>query len=206
MALMSISDRKLGIVIIAAGNSSRLGQPKQLVPFRGKTLLQRCIDLAENITTQITCVLGYQADSFKNSVESTKTKFIINKNWHQGMGTSISIGVDSYKQLDGLMVILCDQYLIDLADLRKLVSQWKKEPSKIIASQYFDIKKEQFIEGAPAVFPSKYFDQLLALKEKGARDLIKNNSADVVKILLKNAAIDLDTKSDLLNLQIGDKP
>ena len=207
-----MKDKLLGIVIIAAGNSSRLGTEKQLVKFRGQTLLKNSIDLALNFSTYAVCILGHQADRVKlnvrnNNHNNTKYSnnsdidFVTNHNWQQGMGSSIAIGCEHFcnqeRKFDAVMVMLCDQYLLQPEDLQQLLHGWQRYPNKIIASEYFEKKTNKLVIGAPAIFPQQYFDSLRELKEKGAKKIIEQNEASRVAIPIKNAATDLDTINDM---------
>ena len=190
------SAKKLGIIIIAAGNSSRLGQAKQLIEISGVSLLQKTLSIAEQLSNDSVCILGHDADRFESKLERSSCKILVNENWLLGMGSSIACGVNFFMgKVDAVMILLCDQYRLTMADLTQLVEQWQNEPDKIIASQYIEKKCNKLIEGAPAIFPNRYFDSLIRLEEKGARDIL--NKDNVIVVSLDNAAFDLDTADDL---------
>lgn len=196
--ILSEQNHKLAIIIVAAGNSSRLGQTKQLVKRGNINLLQQTIHLAKQTHNEFVCILGHNADGIieKTKIEDRDT--LINVKWRQGMGTSIAIGVTFFmNKVDGILILLCDQYRLKPEDIQKLVQAWNNHPQHIIASQYFEKQQGSIIQGAPAIFPKRFFPQLMTLKEKGARHLIIKNQSDVIPILLENAAFDLDTKDDL---------
>ncbi len=196
--MKKLSPAKLGIVIIAAGNSSRLGQAKQLVEIAGVSLLQQSINIAKRFSENSVCVLGYEAERLETKLKYSTSKILINESWQQGMGSSISCGVNFLSdKIDAVMILLCDQYRLTGSDLERLIQTWQSNPQKIVASQYFEKKCNKLIKGAPAIFPKPYFASLMALKEKGARDILKKNQTRVTAVLLKNAAFDLDTKDDL---------
>jgi len=192
------SEKKLGIIIIAAGNSSRLGQAKQLLEISGISLLQRTVSIAEGLSGYSVCILGYEADRLASNLDPSSCKILINENWRVGMGSSIACGVDFFiEKVDAVMILLCDQYRLTMTELGPLVKQWQNKPDKIIASQYFDRKYNKLIEGAPAIFPQRYFSSLMELKEQGARDILRKNHQNVMTVLSENAAFDLDTENDL---------
>jgi molybdenum cofactor cytidylyltransferase len=205
---MHITKEKLGILVIAAGNSSRLGQPKQLVHYKDQGLLEKTLKLAEKLSDDIVCVLGYEAQVIKNSLKNNeglaKCNFVVNDYWQQGMGSSISCGVKILNHLDDIMIMLCDQYLIDSQDLDLLITEWKKQPNRLIASQFIELKTNNLITGAPAIFPSQFFSQLETLREKGARHILQNKKNAVIPVTMHNAATDLDTKHDLTILRDGE--
>jgi len=192
----------LGVIVIAAGNSSRLGQSKQLVSFGESCLLEHAIDLANWVSDKVICVLGYDANNIEQQLMNDKNTFVCNENWREGMGSSIALGVQLLSEkVNAVMILLCDQYLLNQEDLENLMGHWHNIDRLIVASQYCDKSKNELIVGAPAIFPKAYFPQLMALKEKGAREILDNNLQYVVPVLTDNAAIDLDTKKDLKYLQ-----
>ncbi|MBV1911096.1 MAG: nucleotidyltransferase family protein [Kangiellaceae bacterium] len=197
----------LAIVIIAAGNSSRLGENKQLITFNGKTLLQHSIALASFLTDKTLCVLGYEAEKIKNNLADIHFRSVTNQNWKSGMGSSIATGVEYWtsNQLvsapDAIMILLCDQYLLTIEDLEMLYKSWKEYPNKITASQYSqEGNSNDVILGAPAIFPSSHFPELLKLKSQGARKILEQNRMALSAVNIKNAGWDLDTPNDLLQL------
>ena len=200
---------QLGLVIIAAGNSSRLGEAKQLVQVGEQTLLGRTIDLAEQLAEHCICVVGFDAEKMQRVITAKKIKFVINSQWAAGMGTSIACGVQQLPaNCAAVLILLCDQWAIELADLKTLKSAWQKSPDKIIASEYFEPKLQQTVLGAPAIFPRQFFPQLMLLKETGARKILNQNKNQLIAVPLDHAAFDLDTPQDLNNFysQIKTKP
>ena len=190
--------KDLGIMVIAAGNSSRLGQPKQLVEISGISLLQKTVSIAEQLSKTSVCVLGHDIERYKANLTLASCKILVNENWLQGMGSSIACGSTFFeKKVDAVMILLCDQYRITKADYERLVEQWQNEPDKIIASQYFDSKIKTLVDGVPVIFPKRYFNSLMSLREKGARDILRKNQKNTIKVLLENAVFDLDTEEDL---------
>lgn len=193
----------LEIIIIAAGNSSRLGQAKQLINFCNNTLLQNTINLTSHFKHKTTCVLGHKVNEITQQTNFKQVKIIINHQYLTGMGSSIAFGVKSLsKDVDAVMILLCDQYLLQNVDIENLIFHWKKSHNtKIIASQYFLNSQNKLIEGAPAIFPKCYFNNLLALKEKGAQKILQKNKSKLIAVTINNAAFDCDTKTDLLLLK-----
>lgn len=190
--------KSLTCLIIAAGNSSRLGQPKQLVLKSSKSLLRNTVELAESISSQVICVLGYGAERMTLELMDSHTYPVINHNWKQGMGSSIACGVESIKyETDAVMILLCDQWQLTYYDLNDLLKCWQQHPQQIIASEYFDNRKQKSIIGAPAIFPQRYFSELCQLKTTGAKQLIQKHQEFVKTVQLDNAAFDLDVVEDL---------
>lgn len=201
----------LGAVIIAAGNSSRLGQAKQLIKFNGESLLRNTLKLAESTSEKYICILGSNADSIEKQLDLESDRIMTNQNWQVGMGSSIALGVETLSvqagkdPIDAILVLLCDQYLLTAGDIRKLVSQWQLSKNKLTASQYFDKKNDNWVLGAPAIFPRRYFDELMNLSDKGARKILNRERNNLNVVDIENASIDLDTPEDLLLLTATNK-
>ena len=189
---------KLAIIIIAAGNSSRLGQPKQLVSKGHCSLLKYTAEIALQHTQSVTCVVGYDAKTISRELNGLSVECLINLNWQQGMGTSIACGIKNLTQdIDGVMILLCDQWALTSQDLEMLIQQWKQNPTEIVASQYPGKKSEADIIGVPAIFSKQFFNQLAQLKETGARKILMSNLDNVIPLKIQNAELDLDTPEDL---------
>ena len=180
---------ELGILILAAGSSSRMGRPKQLLPWKKTTLLGHTIDLARCICEQYVVVLGAHADLIRPHVPKGKT--LMNKNWQQGMGTSLAQGfafLEESSSPTAILVLVVDQPLLDLDHFHALIAAHQNYPEKICASNY------KGNPGVPAIFPKKFFESFKSLKaDFGARKLMKSNKDSVVVIETKGQLLDLDT-------------
>lgn len=204
----STAELKLACVLIAAGNSSRLGQPKQLIEIDNQSLLDRAVSLSQYVSDQTYCVLGFQDCQFRAEIKDSNIEVLINKEWREGMGSSIARGLEAVNdQFDGVLIMLCDQWALVKKDLLSLKHQWLESPESIVASQYQDLRSfykadknneiEDMVLGAPAIFPKRMFSELKLLREVGARKLIYKNINQVKKVHINNATFDLDTKEDL---------
>ncbi len=192
----------LATIIIAAGNSSRLGHSKQLIIRDNENLLQSIINKAEQIDSDVYCILGYQSEQILNQINTKKTRFIVNKNWQIGMGSSIACGMKQIgKHIESVLILLCDQWALSTTDIHTLYKQWRHNRDKIVASYYQEKKSEQPTLGAPAIFPRIYFPQLAELTSTGARKLLIKNQHKLIKVNLPNAGFDLDTTEDLALLR-----
>ncbi len=193
---------KLAILVLAAGKSRRLGQPKQLVVVDGQTLLERTARLAGEFSREVYCVLGYDAKNIAVVLEKLPVTCLTNKNWESGMGSSIALGVSQLgRDIDAVLILLCDQWALTHKDMDMLHQQWKANPQKIVASRYLDDENNEQVCGVPAVFPRKYFCQLTQLKKTGARKLLANYRSEVIDVEINNAGFDLDEPRDLQTLR-----
>ncbi len=184
---------KLAIVILAAGCSSRLGQPKQLVLFKGTSLIAHQCRQALDVCEQVYCVLGYEPDKIAQSLEHLPINVMKNKNWQSGLSSSIATAVSQLPDdIDGALLLLVDQWKIVTQDLHNLNEHWLQFPEYIVCAG------DENLQGPPVIFPRKYFSQLANLAEgNGAKQVIKKHSKQVKMIAMEHAFIDLDTPEQL---------
>ncbi|NMP30907.1 nucleotidyltransferase family protein [Thalassotalea sp. M1531] len=192
----------MAIIIIAAGNSSRLGQPKQLVHFQGEPLLLRQINLALSVSDNVYVVLGSQSEKFQSMLENMPVNVIDNENWQQGMGSSIACGFAQIGSVAAAMLLLVDQWRVTTDDLVLLVQSWQQQPDNIHAcswhNQEVGSEKENVSFGPPVVFPKAFFTKLIGLSGQIGAKPILNKYLDHVQFhQIRNAEYDLDTPSQL---------
>jgi molybdenum cofactor cytidylyltransferase len=190
-----------GIVILAAGTSSRFGATKQLASFNGKTLLQHVIDAADAAgAAPIVVVIGVKAIEVKASIEDRKVAIVLNKDWKEGMSSSIAAGVAAIKELNNkiknIIIAVCDQPFVT-EEIFEQLDQIQKETGKsIVACAYANTI------GTPVLFTGKYIGYLIELTgDKGAKQLIKNHPEDVATLDFPKGAVDIDTQEDLDKFQ-----
>ena len=163
---------KIAILILAAGSSSRMGSPKQLLKWKNSNLLNHTICKAIELNAKkIIVVLGANADMIIPEIDHKEVKILINKDWENGLGSSISAGVNHILQsstgIDGLLIILADQPLIENDHYLKLMNAFSSGNKAIITTEYNDSKL-----GVPALFSKIYFKDLIDLNSDfGAKQL-----------------------------------
>jgi molybdenum cofactor cytidylyltransferase len=186
------------ILILAAGNSSRLGQPKQLIEFQGETLIRRITKTALTISDDVLIVLGANAELIEADLKpfTGQVKTVFNPDWQKGMGTSIRIGVQQLaKNVDAIMVLLCDQPFVTAEKLQELLQTFANFHQPIIACEY----KNQL--GVPMLFDKTIFPELLNLKgDKGARAFLHKYEGKIGVIDFQEGNFDVDTLEDLKQL------
>jgi molybdenum cofactor cytidylyltransferase len=186
------------VLVLAAGASRRLGQPKQLVKLGGRPLLHRVVANASSLAGHaVTVVLGAHANELSRLLAHSPASTVINRDWEEGVGSSIRRGMTALPPgCEAVLLLLGDQVGVTADDLRRLANAWKGEPSVIAASMY-----EQHL-GVPAIFPHPFFNELGELRgDEGARKIIERNQYRVTRVPMPNAALDLDTPEDLQRLQ-----
>jgi molybdenum cofactor cytidylyltransferase len=185
------------ILILAAGASTRLGQPKQLVQLRGRPALHVVLSNAVAIAgNAVTVVVGANAGRLSYLLSHSPASSIVNKHWEEGLASSLRCGLGVVPpSADALMIVLGDQVCVTSDDLRRLLAAWNEQPNVIATAAY-----GQTI-GAPAIFPRAYFGELAQLRgDQGARRVLLRNPDRLVRVPMPNAAIDLDTPEDLAAL------
>lgn len=188
---------KVGIIILAAGNSSRMeGEPKQLLKFKGQSLLRRAAETALKTDCRpVLVVLGANAERLRSEVEDLPLIIEINQNWARGMGGSLKTGLSKLLEIetesDAVIVSLCDQPRVAAEIYNRLIILQQETGKPIVASEY------ENITGVPALFARVMFDELLSLQgDTGAKFVIKKYADSVEKISVSEAASDVDTKQD----------
>jgi len=184
----------LSILIPAAGASRRLGQPKQLVRYKGKTLIQQTVECAQSLSpAEIIVVTGAGETPIKETLRKYPVRWISNPQWAMGMGHSIAIGARAVDTASaGLMILLCDQWRIRPHDLRGLANTWQPDRERIVCARVQDRCCP------PVIFPSACFEALGSLEgDRGAQGVLAANPKLLVHVPMANAAFDLDTPAHL---------
>ena len=193
---------KTAILILAAGESKRMGEPKQLLPYNNSTLLLHSIEQANNIKySDVFIVIGaHFADVFK-SIRGQKATILKNNNWEDGMGSSLSKGIELIKKknnYDRVLVTLADTPLVNTEHYEELISLSDATGKRIILTNYDEVS------GVPAIFDKSLFNELSLLSHnEGAKPVVKKYKKEVLKMDSKTPFFDIDTKEayqKLLNL------
>ncbi|WP_192349918.1 NTP transferase domain-containing protein [Algoriphagus sp. Y33] len=192
---------KTGIIILAAGESSRLGYPKQIAQFNGKTLLQLAIDAAnDSKADKRVLVLGAFRDEIKKTFPGASIPNIPNPHFQKGMSSSIKIGMEymlKFDKPDQVIIMLCDQPFVDAKILNKLIATQKKEGKGIVACAYSKTI------GVPILFGEAHFKELMELTgDEGAKNIALAHEDDLVAIPFPKGKVDIDTEEDLRDLNL----
>ncbi|MDG1040888.1 MAG: nucleotidyltransferase family protein, partial [Polaribacter sp.] len=177
----------------AAGASSRMGEPKQLLPWNNQTLIEHQLNnlLKTNTTTSV--VLGANAEKISSVIDSLPISIFTNPKWQNGMGNSISFGIQQLLEkdanIDGILISLIDQPLLTTEYFNKIIESFQINKKQIIVSQ-----SENGWLGAPVLFDKTYFDELINLKgDEGAKLIISKNKNKIHLILAETILQDIDT-------------
>jgi CTP:molybdopterin cytidylyltransferase MocA len=189
-----MSDPAHAVVVLAAGGSRRLGRAKQLVEIDGETMVRRAARMAlETGPAQGLIVVGAGADAVWRAVADLALTRVDCADWATGLSATIRAAVRALDAgVDAALLVLCDQPALEAAHLRKLVQLWRADPGRAVASSYAGTL------GVPAVLPRSWFASLGALTgDRGARELLRDRSADVGLVPAAALARDVDLYSDL---------
>lgn len=187
---------RFGAVILAAGSSSRMGTPKQLLEIEGRPLIVRAVEAAlASPAWPVVVVLGAHAEKIRPALARLPVLIAENPAWSEGMAASIRTGIATLGQfsrrLDGALLALCDQPAFSANAIAQLVAAQARSGRGIAAARYSGRN------GAPALFLRRHFPALARLTgEEGARALLNGDPTGVVPVDLPELAVDLDTPED----------
>ncbi len=147
---------------------------------------------------RIIVVVGANSEAVAQAVSDLPVKMVLNEDWQQGLASSLKTGLNSVEpDCRAVLITLCDQVLVTEEHLRQLAEHWNSDPSLIIASDYAGTV------GTPAIIPTEFYPQLLALEgDAGAKSILKNNAGRVSTLPIPEAAFDIDSPADLEKLHI----
>lgn len=185
----------IGTIILAAGESSRLGQPKQLLEKNGQPLVRHMAQLAHDLNAgPVVVVVGAKAEAVTGALHDIQVRIVPNPDWQTGMASSLKIGVETLERTfpEAILVLLTDQPYVSRALLEQLIETATSSHKAIVASEYGDTL------GVPVLFRPEFFDALKSLTgDTGARKLVQQHPDDVVGVPFEQGNIDLDTPEDV---------
>jgi molybdenum cofactor cytidylyltransferase len=197
--------RKIGAVILAAGGSSRFGQPKQLLAFHGKTLVRIVIDAAREAgCSPVMVVIGNNSERLHRELTDANVIAVRNASWQRGIGSSIRTGVQALRdhapEVEAIFLLACDQPAVSARLIEGMIAMQSATKKDVVASSYADTV------GVPALFDRSLFEDLLSLgDESGAKSIILQNPERVVQFAFPDGAIDIDTGDDWESLNARER-
>jgi molybdenum cofactor cytidylyltransferase len=189
-------------IILAAGESRRLGQPKQLLAYCGETLLARAIRLANEAgASAVLVVLGANFETIRHAIRSSNSIPVHNDRWRQGIASSIEAGMRALSvcapEADGVLLMGCDQPRLTADHLGALIAAFEGQAAAVIAASSY-----AGVHAVPAVFPRSAFAELQALRgDRGARSVIESAPCPVVAMEFSGGEVDIDLPEDLAQLK-----
>jgi molybdenum cofactor cytidylyltransferase len=186
-------------IVLAAGASTRLGQPKQLVQLDGEALLHRAARLAlEAGCSPVIVVLGFEAERMQQALNGLQVRTVVNPEWQSGMASSLRCGIEEVEQNDPerVLLLLSDQPCLSIDVLQALLQKSDESHLPITASHYANTL------GVPAIFHRELFSELKNIEgDKGARQVIERHRSHAISVDFMQGAVDIDTPADLRAFQ-----
>jgi molybdenum cofactor cytidylyltransferase len=185
-----------GIVVLAAGGSSRFGSPKQLAELHDKPLVKRVVDAALGVPDSfVVVVIGAYRDAVANVIRDLSVTSVFNEEWSTGLASSIRAGILKLQQeapgTRACIITVCDQPFLSSEVFNNLIGRHEQTRRGICASTY------DGVVGTPALFVSQYYSHLLRLeRDEGAKKIILANNEDVELVPFEQGGIDIDTQAD----------
>jgi len=195
--MISSSAPNVAAVLLAAGGSTRMGEPKQLIRLGGRSLVRRASEVALRSRCEaLFVVAGAESGVIRSELGDLRATVVIARNWHEGLSRSIRCGVDAVSRsadpsFDALLLLLADQPEVTCAHLNALLDAYRTNEAAMVATQYAGTL------GVPAVFGRRHFTALGALPgDRGAKTLLFADPA-TGRVPFEPAALDIDTRGDL---------
>ena len=194
---------KIGLIILAAGAATRMGRPKQLLSYQGRSLILHAVEVAlASMSQPIIVVLGAYVEQIKPELMLKAVQVVENSQWQEGMSSSIRAGISmllkTNSKLDAVIISLADQPLVSPQIFNQLIQSYQETQKVIIASKYNETT------GVPALFSNALFPELMQLEgDKGAKALIQKYIDRGLILLIPEAAIDIDTPDDYKQLLLN---
>ena len=195
-------DFRCAAVVLAAGASTRLGQPKQLLLVDGESMLRRTARMAvESGCSPVYVIVGFNAQQMQAELQGLAVEVVVNDTWREGMGSSLRVGMEVLRKAeppaDAVLVLVCDQPRLTADHLRQLLTLHKATGSVGITASVYGQRA-----GVPAIFWSRLFPALLASQgDRGARDLIRASATEVQGIPWPEGELDIDRPEDLSTIE-----
>jgi len=197
----------ISAILLAAGESNRMGQPKQLLPFGQSTIVERTIDnLLDSAVSETIVVLGYRDEEIRKTIADKPVKIAINPDYQQGMSASIIAGLKQInKRARAVLIALGDQPFVDSRTINSLIEAFIANKRGIIIPVY------QGRRGNPVIFAIRYKGELLNLKgDIGGREIVKRHPEDMLEVAVncEGVLFDIDTAENytsMVKLNPGEK-
>ncbi len=189
---------RIGVAVLAAGASTRLGRPKQLVSWRGSTLLRHAAQVALDAGLgPVLVLLGAEAERCAPALEGLAVHVIVCDGWREGVGATIRAAAEAASAftppVDALILTTCDQPAVGPGHLRRLADAYRNGGARLVGSAYTGIV------GIPALFDRSSFPSLASLRgDQGAKSVLSAGGAGLAAVPCPEAALDVDTESDTL--------
>jgi molybdenum cofactor cytidylyltransferase len=181
-------------LILAGGESKRMGLPKLVLVYKDKSLLAHAVAKAKALSSEPIVIVGAYAETYQPEAEQAGAKVVLNPDWSEGLASSLRVGIASLsKDVEAVLVILPDQPFVPVKHLQSLVKTWQDTNAQLVFSRY------QGILGAPCIISRSLFEEVQTLRgDKGARAVVRDG-VTVAEVGLEDFQ-DIDTPADAKKL------
>ncbi|MBI4428561.1 MAG: nucleotidyltransferase family protein [Ignavibacteriales bacterium] len=183
----------VSIILLAAGGSARYGSPKQLIPFKGRTLLRHLAGICVSSKAEsVHVVLGAFAELLKLQLLGLPLHVIHHTRWNEGLSSSLRVAMRFLpKSTKAVLIVLCDQPHVSVELLDKLIDRHVSKGAQIVACEYGDSL------GVPALFEKRFFPELKNIAgDRGAKQIILNHRKVVAAVPFPKGTVDIDKPGD----------
>jgi len=189
----------IAIIILAAGASSRMGTPKQLLPYQNSSLIRSLAGTAlHSKAEKVIIVLGHWYEDIRKELDGLDVELVHNSEWKSGMSSSLRMGLNVLgKNIEAAIVLLCDQPKVTTALLDAIIRTYEHSRKPIIACRYGTTV------GVPALFDRSLFEELQKLQgDIGAKKIIERRASDRRVIEFPEGDVDIDTPEEYQRIKI----
>jgi len=185
----------IGAVVIAAGESRRMGRNKLLIEIGGKPLIERVISFFDGVADELVVVLGHKPEQTTPLLKKLGVRWVVNEGYAEGMASSFKRGLKELEDCEAVFLALGDQPFMDKNFLREAINAWRNGVK--VVSPVHNGKK-----GHPVLFDKSLFSEILSLgKQETVRDVIHKHSGEHQVIEAGEwAVVDIDSPEDLERL------
>ena len=190
-----MSNSMISAILLAAGESKRMGQPKLLLPFGNHTILEQTVDnLLNSRLDEVIVVVGHKSHEITKRLTNWPVKVVLNPGYHEGMGSSIAKGLNLVDDsCRAVMIVLADQPFIGSKTINLLIEAFVNKDKGIVIPVYRGRR------GHPVIFATKYRKRLQDLVDDvGGRQIIEEHEDDTFEVVIDSESIniDIDTMND----------
>jgi molybdenum cofactor cytidylyltransferase len=171
----------IAAVILSGGESSRMGSPKALIPYRGKAFLEHLLEATRHPKLDpVLVVLGPHADQIRKEIALDPSNVVLNPDWKQGQLSSIQAALRHLATrgaTEGIMLFLVDHPLISAALVDQLIAGFYRSGNAIVLPVFHGKR------GHPVIFARRLFEELLAAPlDKGARTVVWAHAGEILQV------------------------
>lgn len=187
----------ISAILLAAGGSSRLGQPKQLLKIGSTSLIRKLAGEAlASRADEVVVVVGFESQVMRDELKGLNLNIVDNSDWESGLSSSIAAGLKAVsRQCEGALFMLCDQPHVTRDLLNLMIERFQSKRASVVACEYAQTV------GIPALFSKSLFPNLFQLEgNSGAKSVILSHGEKVERIAFPGGTVDIDVPDDLKGL------